>query len=419
VETKGDFIFFIRAGNDMDHIVPVIYKLGEVKPGARIFVYLADYLASYDNDFRMKFLASRGVVIRHVTDEFGWPPFVRNLYFRLVKSSFLPVFYAARESLRAYGSRRIETRWFADRFFERHPDLACILHDHNGDLYRAVTARAREKNIATVALPHAADNFDNYMINDRQIDPYKICVRSKEPYLVDLVIAASQNMRASLIEKNCSSAENTAVLGSPRFCDEWQQILRRIAPAKMKLPETPDFKIAFMLPKRDKNSFEAECIRTVEMLSRMKNVQVAVKPHTRNERFRRFRASNVKFYGSEVSSHALIDWADVTLFSATSVIVDNLKQDKPVLFLRRTIGNKIAFERYIQSWNIDCRDDLAETVLRMQAGGQTRTYTAEERDSAIAAMIEPKGKDVLKYYVDEILALASRRAQRLEMRSVA
>jgi hypothetical protein len=163
-----------------------------------------------------------------------------------------------------------------------------------------------------------------------------------------------------------------------------------------------------MLPKRDKNSFEAECIRIVETISQIKNVQVAVKLHTRNERFEKFRAPNVRFYGSEVSSPALIDWADLTLFSATSVIVDNIKQDKPVLFLRRTIANKIMFERYIQSWNIDCRDDLCHTIFRMQSGEQRRTYSAIDRDRLIKDLIEPAGKDVLGLYAAEIFMTISR-----------
>jgi hypothetical protein len=144
------------------------------------------------------------------------------------------------------------------------------------------------------------------------------------------------------------------------------------------------------------------------MLSRMKNMRVAVKPHTRNERFRRFSAPNVKFYGNEISSHALIDWADVTLFSATSVIVDNIKQDKPVLFLRRTIANKIMFERYMKSWSIDCRDDLAQTIFRLQSGEQKRTYSPEEREQLLTALIEPKGKDVLGLYIAEIFAVIAR-----------
>jgi hypothetical protein len=396
-------VVFIRATNELDHIAPVIHKMTGQRPDIKFYIYLADYLSEFKGDFRLKHLAARSVVIRHIVDEFRLPAWLRKIYFRMAKSENRYVMNIARRLLlKVFAAKRFEGAWFTNEIFARHPGLVCILHDHNGDAFRAITKKAAEQKIASLALPHAADNFDNFMVGFTETDPYRICPVAKQPYSVSRVIASSRHMRDHLIEHNYAPEENIAVLGSPRFCDEWLAILDEITPEGMKMPETADFKIVFMLPKRTKNAFEDECIRIVQTLSKIKNVQIAVKPHTRNERFTRFSAPNVKFYGKEVTSRALIEWADVTLFSATSVIFDNIKKDKPVLFLRRTINNKIMMEHYIQSWNIDCRDELCRAVFRMQSGEQTRTYSEADRDNLLANLIEPAGKDVLGLYVAEI-----------------
>jgi hypothetical protein len=141
----------------------------------------------------------------------------------------------------------------------------------------------------------------------------------------------------------------------------------------------------------------------IQMLGRIRNAQVAVKVHTRSGTFRRVSAPNIAFC-EDVASSALIDWADLTLFSGTSVVVDALQRNKPVLHIRRACANKSMFDRYIESWHIDCRDDLAKTVFRLQSGEQKRTYSEEEREKLMKALVEPKGKDVLGLYIAEILS---------------
>ncbi len=400
-----DIAVFIRATNDMDHIVPVVHKYMERFPQAKIHVVIADYLAEHFGDFRIRHLKKKGAEVSHVIDAMEWHPRLRQLYFRCAKSGFMPLTYAARVLLKFHQDRKIQTSWFAQKFFADacHKNLAAVLVDHNGDLYNAVAEEARKRRVATLSLPHAADNFDNYMIAAKHLDPYKIKPKGKR-YPFDRIIAASRHMKDHMLEVGVGTDEQIKILGSPRFCAEWQGILPTIAPDGLKLPETKDFKIVFMLPKKDKNAFESEVLRMIETASRIKNVQIAVKLHTRAERFGRVRASNVHFYGSEVQSKTMIDWADLTIFTATSVVVDNIRQDKPVLHLRRTMGNKITFERYIKSWSIDCRDELCETILRLQSGAQSRTYTPDEREGLIKALIEPAGADVLSLYVDEIAA---------------
>ena len=407
---------FIRATNDMDHIVPVVHEFMARYPGSKIKTVIADYAADHFDDFRIAHLKNLGAEIMHAADYLEMNPALRKVYFMLAGSPVWAIGLAARKLFsRFYADKKIGKSWLTEKFFSdpRFQNLDAIFYDHNPGIYASITREAQKRGIATIALPHAADNFENYMIADYHLDPYKR-LPLDTPYLCDRVIAASAHMKDHLLECKVVTEAQVRVLGSARFCRKWQEFLPSIAPKGEILPSAPGkFKIVFMLPKCDKNSFVPEILRMIKVLSRIKDVEIIAKLHTRLEKFPRFKAQNVRFCAGELESKTLIDWADLTLFTATSVVVDNIRQDKPVLHLRRTFGNKIIFERYIKSWAIDTRDELCAAVMRLQSGEQARTYTTEERKNFLSALIEPSGEGVLGLYVSEIMAAIEEKRARI------
>lgn len=394
---------FVTDDADLDHFTPILHKYRARDPRARVDLIVADYSRSYRQDFRIRYLASIGVNVRHVVEALGIGPRLQTPYFALAGSRVRPLRAVARIWRLVLGHRRLfGSSGYAERFFATEPgrSTSVILHNHYLPSLAALSQCARRAGVASVAVPHAADNFDNRMIHERMRNYPVPPAFPAAPG--DRIIAVSAITRDLMVANGRTTADRINVLGSARFCAEWQQVLARIVPPVSVAARDGDFKILVFVGKPESNLFEAEVVRIIDTIRRLPRVHVAVKLHTRTPMAARIEGENVQFFDRESPSRALIDWADVTLFSATSTIVDNVVLDRPVLFLRRTVNSIQTSERFMRSWAVDCRDDLCETILRLQAGQQCRTYSAQERDALIRALVEPAGPDVLNLYIDEI-----------------
>jgi len=394
---------FVTDEADLDHCTPVLYKFVERHPRARVDLVLTDYFRSYEEDFRVRYLESLGVQVHHVVEDLGIGPRLQRAYFELAGSRSrvrrLPasIWRRIRGRGRLFGSAA-----YAERFLATEPgrSVRVILHNHYGAGVIAFSHVARRAGIASVAVPHSADTFDNRMSKEQMLN---YPVRPLFPVAPgDRIIAPSADALGKMLRNQVTTANRVSVLGSARFCAEWQQVLARIVPPASPPVPPGHFRILVLAPKPESNYFEAEVLRIIETVRRLPRVSVAVKLHPRTAVTGRVRADNVRFLGRDTASRALIDWADLTLFSATSTIHDQVMLDRPVLFLRRTLNNRITAERYIQSWAVDSRDELCDQIVRLQSGAQERTYSLEERDRLIRALVEPAGRDVLNLYVDEI-----------------
>ncbi|MCD8563043.1 MAG: hypothetical protein LRY54_03140 [Alphaproteobacteria bacterium] len=395
--TQKTLLFFFRGYNDIDHMTPVIDKLRRVRPDYALKIYIADFRNNYRDDYRVQYLQQSGIPVNHILSEMiGWEP----LYWQLSRLPLMGEY--VQKLIDRLGHKLLKSSSFCKNFLQKQgTGLKAVLYDHTPDHYASLTIEAKEMGIRTFALPHAVDNWANILTKNTDLDP-ALLNRTGKPFLADRVIVPNVQQKENFLTLKQITEEQVKVLGSPRFSDEWMDVIRRITPPS-NLPQTNDFKIVFMLTKVGNNIFEEEVMRQIAFVSRMKGVKIALKLHTRNMKFSQKLSNDIILCGNEVHSQNLIDWADVTLFTATSVILDALKLDKPVLFLRRTVANKLVYEETIDSWAIDCRDDLYRRLEDLKSGKTKRTYTEKERQACLDNLVESAGKNVLDLYVDEIM----------------
>ena len=400
---------FVADDADLDHFTPVLHKFVERHPQARVSVVVYHDRRHFSDDYRVRHLTSLGIDVQHAIASAGTTRAPQPAYFALAGSR-RRAFRAAARLWRdvMWRGPRFGSREYAERFFTTEPgrSVAAIVHNHHNPRLAPLVERARRFGVTSVALPHAADNFDNRLTLATRLN-YPVRAHLL-PVHGDRIVTSSHIAREVLVAEGRAAPDRVTVLGSARFCGEWQQVLARIAPTAASVGPDGHFRILLLLPKPESNVFEAELLRIVETICRLPCVFVAVKMHPRSELAGHVRAPNVRFFGDDLSSRALIQWADLTLFSATSTVVDCIVLDRPAVFLRRTMHNKLTVERYVDSWAVDCRDDLCETILRLQSGTQSRTYSREERAALLREMVEPAGADVLKLYVDELEAAVER-----------
>jgi len=257
-----------------------------------------------------------------------------------------------------------------------------------------------EKNqIVTVSVPHGHNTLANELIwsNSMDIAPHTSKIQSPSIYnyvVYENDIIANRYMKMGLVTK-----KQICVIGSSRFSNEWLKKLESILP-KLNFPKLDNkvLKVVFMLTKSKYNGHPDEVERTIEYISKFPDIYLIVKPHTRGMKFHKTFSSNVQIVDNEFHSPLLINWADVVLFTMTSVIYDCLKKDKPVLYMKNTHSNKLLSENYFNTWEVHCRDDLRDFILKLKENKQFRTYSKQDRDKYCKTMIEPYGDDVLDQY---------------------
>lgn len=408
-------LFCFQAYNDIDHLVPIASKIAQDRSDVKVVGVVFSAQDSFEDDFRLGYLAQLGSDVRWLLsmDFMGLNKQALAIYkwgMKKANSSqrFSVQGIAARLIRKAFGQwlERQFANFDASLFLEavaQMGSLRAVIHDHvhHSPQLNSLVKVAKDRGVYTAAAPHAVYTTENLINTSAYLDPF--LSPEPEPYIVDHVFMVNDN-EIKARKRLLMDERQAVVLGSARFCKEWVSTLRRISP-KVQMPSAAGlFKIVIMVGRADYNVFVEEVHRIVEFVSRIPGVFLVVKPATRDPFYTgAVLKKNVAVVGNEVPSADLIDWADLVLFSLTSVVFDAVRLDKPVLYLRRTVANVAITESAITSWNVDCRDDLRDRILELKDKKTDRTYTRKERDVCLKKLIEPAGPDVLGKYASFIL----------------
>lgn len=138
--------------------------------------------------------------------------------------------------------------------------------------------------------------------------------------------------------------ERHEVTGNLRMDREW---LRRLAeeilaepyyPAKDVLADLPRgrLKVAIMLSKMTYGVDEAALKETIRMLAHREDVALAIKPHTRGMKFDFMDRHKIQraFVADRIPSALLSEWADIVLFTGSSVAYHAMLRGKAAGFLK-------------------------------------------------------------------------------------
>lgn len=408
-------LFFLRHYNDIDHITPVISKW--IDRGHVCDIVLIGK-ARFDRDFRVEFLrALEGVRIAHVRDLLPPLEFARwRLQMRLlVRSSRRPFIRPVVDALAGiYDARRREPVWrsTAGRLLERSfkaVDGGVVVFDwieRNSEIcvewVETVVSMAHDMGLGAVSLPHGDSPHANQLIRrgerrlepdrlfsaagmfDKLVVPNELCARRFRPFLDDGKIA---------------------VLGSARYCDEWLVKLAGLLPPSPLVRSDSRLKVAMFLRKANFTTFWEEVGEVVHTVAAFPGVELAIKPHTRGGWKQSLtgdaalrRLSNVTMVDGDVHSVHLMNWADVTIDLATSVVFEAVKAGKPVLAADYLHAGRSAVAEYMPETELRCRDDVYRQIDGFLARGCDSFYVEEHRQRFLKEMLDVGGTDVLPRY---------------------
>jgi hypothetical protein len=269
----------------------------------------------------------------------------------------------------------------------------------------AILSAAKKMSIPSLALPHGVFLYTNE----------HVMTESKEEGLLERYnsydyVAVQNKSFKNLIAKSGVAEKKIHVLGSARYCDEWMAQNTKILPRNIKSQDekSKKLKVVFMTTRPHYRIDVERMIQTFDLLSKLDDIEVAVKPHTRTGKEAKLYENMPLRNVSEISSIELCEWADVLLVIGSSIIIEAQTRDKPALYLKYLHENITVYEELNACWIIDNEDELTEALLSIKGDKKRRPYTDEDVDQFLTEIIYggEKGRDVLTDYEQFIVTHA-------------
>jgi hypothetical protein len=333
--------FFLRAYNDVDQISPLIaeFILNKKNP---LIIITSDM--DLENDYRFNYLKTLGdfEIVKNLDKEYVKFSQKKNFFLKLLSRLYL----LKRNRKSFFG--KIYRYFFFDckaqvEFLKLKNVGFCVFEAcspyERGIIIEKYFLAAKGIGITTIALPHGCNLFLNpdVTIGYRKLIYKGVVQDQSDRNLFDYYIIQNPIRRDGWIKWGYDNVK-TQAWGSLRYFPEWANKNREICPKfNFEGNSNGKTKIVFMQFQKDYNLNNDLVSDTLKKISFLKNALLIVKDTTRegkkyddkNKKDKNFGESLVGWYGNEVHSPALIEWADVVIVvGGSSIGMEVILQNK-------------------------------------------------------------------------------------------
>ena len=406
--------FFLRAYNDLDHLAPLVWRFAA--DGLRPVVIVTTSLA-YEDDYRMQHVRAAGdVEIHRIFDRdyerFQRPPKSpwRRLQRKLYTTRRNPESALGRWHRRAFDCSE-EIR------FLREGDIGRCVFEWGtpyarGEVIERFFMAARGMGLPTFCLPHGCNIYIDADVNEG----YRAAARrgripnSAHRNLYDYYVFQNP-IRRDLMVRWGYDPLRTQAWGSVRFDPSWQRRNLEICPPFRPTRDPEDrIRVVFMHHQKNYNLHADRIWRLLERLAGDARFQLVLKSSTRGGTdypsrsfYGRYGdAANVETVTSEVHSPALVDWAHCVINFGSSIGLEVLLQQKPLIVPTHLHSNRTLFERFGAGTIVASDDAVIEAVA-----GHHEARAAPDGVKAIFREVIYGGRDphdVIESYRNRICA---------------
>jgi hypothetical protein len=400
------YLFFIREFNDIDHMTPIVWKMRRDNYPVAVYCLNPEY--DLQSDYRLLFLKQLSIKVSFIYDEFGqalglWHRIIRLIgktCFGIVNklnhhswslfSNALAVLRRCAQKIGKKCYKRSRNKfynvsWAHDVLEKSGAQILCFDHiNPNQYVVEIFLQAANEKAIPTLALPHGVFIYTNNFVRNGSSKEDRYDKFNRFDYII------TQNaLRKEVLTRAGVQRKKIFVLGSARYCNEWMTLNTSILPRTIKTnTEDPSRLRAVFMTTRFAYRIDVErMLKTFDLLSELEGIEMAVKPHTRMGKeakaYENIPLTNV----ADFSSVELCEWADVVLAIGSSIIIEPLKQGKPVLYLKYLHENTTQYEEFGSCWTIHDEVELKDALLSLQDNKTKVPYPDENIDRFLSEII--------------------------------
>ena len=407
-KTSKKAIFFLRHNNDIDHMVPVIYKwLATEKIPTDVIITTKKSLLE---DYRINYLKQfEHVKIFHINDLFkknSLPYLFNRFYFK--DDTRYDSYFKRFSFIKKRADNAIKR--IAEKIYNGS-EKAIIVFDWIQTYFTLEMVKiAKNKGFTTISLPHGDRPYVSLLetIDELSYDELKSYEDSK---VFDYVVVPNK-LNTERYEQFIKP-DRLKVLGSPRYCDEWMKINSKFIPPFDVKESKGKLKIVFFLRNLGYPIFWDEVVRTIRLIMQFDEVYLIVKHHPRNSNAKRLTEQlvskypelnnmidkNLKFMYEGMNSGSLLNWADLIIDLGTSVTWEAVKMQKPVFMIEYLYANHSTIAYYIKNSEIKSRDDLYHGLEKLIKNKKMKFYNEAEKRRFIKEIIDVPDKFVLERYV--------------------
>ncbi len=390
--------FFLYAYNDVDQITPVMWKA--LQCGYEVQAVLLDPAYSGAADPRLLFLSECSAFRFRTADEIqfgGHMPLTGSLQEWALQEELGRWTRYARIPWMRYATYRAR-QWLK----QTRPDVCVFEWGASWSRRRLQFLRAAHQlGIPTVALPHGLNIYLNRDVNAGVAEDIREHLMARRDFnCYDAYVFQSEFHRDSELQFGMRP-EMTRVLGSARYCQEWQPINLRLHPSFQPNEDPKDrLRAVFMMPHWEYNVDRAATLEALQQLARQDWLYLVVKEHTRgsDDLPEELRSSHGFETTNEVPSVSLIRWAQAIINFGSSIGIEAILQSKyhvvpDYLHTNRTIFAETGTGVFAHS--------LPELLnqLRGVLDGTVPVLAQSAQDKLLSAVVYGKQRDVLAGYV--------------------
>jgi hypothetical protein len=299
-----------------------------------------------------------------------------------------------------------------------------------------ILQHCHENGFKTVAWPHGDNNFRNALYLFRSLETF--LSEYDEPCDISSLYAAKrQNIEHARETMNVHDywvipneslrpsyepvidGERLVALGSPRYNQEWTDMLSRNAPRYRRQSAEGKLNVVVLLQTDQTLMMQGGIKWALRFLSAYPAVNLTVKAHTRlrpevmnlvgpdGELVQEFPDLEVVY--NDIHTTSLVQWSDVVVDMGTSAAFEAFVRNKEVLHFDFLHGYEPLVTNYFPDTRMASFDDVHEAICRSTRNPEHRSYTTAERESFLAEMVAPpngtRGEELQEYvkFIDSIL----------------
>lgn len=449
-------LVFLRHNNDVDQIVPVLWKwLSTSDVHVKVILsgekdlsndYRIDFLRQFDrfearHVYELLSADERALREDRIRRERQQLARLKDQRERMAKIDALPKLHPrrvlrglARRMRIANESPHVQARWtipwvghdeaFAQRVIEQElgdADDALLIFDWISDnmgAYRSYAmqfvALARNMGVPIVSLPHGDEPHACWMTRRDELDRSAPDIYSTGAEF-DAVVAP--NALCQVRYQPHLPIERVPVLGSARYSKEWVSVIDQLLP-EYDPPEPHDpLHLVMYLRHFGYPLFWDEIVRTIQMVTRFPDVHLVVVHHPRHRTLdpliRAFpelatgRAGNVSIV-SDVPSGSLIRWADAVLDLGTSAVFEAVRLNKPILSMEYLHATYTTVSRLMPETICHCRDHVLDAVEALRKDRSALQLDPDSRQRFLREVVDVPDENILPRYVEFLESMLHR-----------
>ena len=405
-------LYFLKAYNDLDHFSPMIFKELSDGRAPRVLVFSDQ---RFKADYRLAYLKKCGL---------AEVDFLSSDSISASKKKSLILGYW-RQFTGPHGFiGKVIRRFFLDCTYEidylnSHNIGALVLEwstpYSNGLGVERFFRAAKGLGVRTLALPHGCNintHPDVSLGYRKNIQKGKFLDTPGDRGMFDYYVFQGRLRRNICVQLGYDPLR-TQAWGSCRFEPSWQKLNLSICPpVPVCLKDRLGFKLVFMDHQYDYNVDTSAIWSTLYKLAAIEGLTLVIKTSTRegksahvdSYRNKLSNLTNVVFVNSEVHSPSLIQWSDCVVNYGSSIGIEAIMQNKPLITPTYMHSNRTLFEDFGAGVVVHSAEELLVEVERLISGESPQPY-ADAEESLLREIVyggRENKFNVAGFYIEQI-----------------